>query len=243
MNVLVLNSGSSSQKSCLYEIGDTLPQDPPSCIWEGKIEWADDKAEYSIKNSRGACRKDLASVGSRAQVIEHLLQSLWSGETRAISGPSDIDVVGHRVVHGGPHHFEPTVVTAKVKSAMQGVLEARGEFEYVGAKPLGTGCDPNNPSAECTGVPVKKFRAAVVRPFLSGRMDAGVNMLIASGYTGQTTENFPPPTVDRHTGSGGGSHTLVCQRHPYLSVWTLAGLDASPARRLRAAKSRYRSGK
>jgi acetate kinase len=42
MNVLVLNSGSSSQKSCLYEIGDTAPDDPPDCVWEGKIEWAGD---------------------------------------------------------------------------------------------------------------------------------------------------------------------------------------------------------
>ncbi len=41
MNVLVLNSGSSSQKSCLYEIGDALPHDPPAAIWEGKIEWAE----------------------------------------------------------------------------------------------------------------------------------------------------------------------------------------------------------
>ena len=38
-------------------------------------------------------------------------------------------------------------------------LQARGEFEYVAAKPLGTGCLPN-PSAECVGVPVKEFRAA-----------------------------------------------------------------------------------
>ncbi|MGD0790719.1 MAG: acetate kinase [Terriglobales bacterium] len=121
MNVLVLNSGSSSQKSCLYEIGDTLPDDPPGCIWEGKIEWADDKAEYSIKNSRGVSRKDLTSVGSRAEAIERLLHSLWSGDTRAISGPSDIDVVGHRVVHGGPQHFEPSVVSAEVKSAIEGV--------------------------------------------------------------------------------------------------------------------------
>ena len=67
-------------------------------------------------------------------------------------------------------------------------LQVRGEFEYVGAKPLGTGCD--NVNAECTGIPVKEFRAAVMRPFLNGRMNAGVNMLIASGYTGQTTENF-----------------------------------------------------
>jgi hypothetical protein len=74
-------------------------------------------------------------------------------------------------------------------------LQARGEFEYVGAKPLGTGCDLSNLNAECTGVPVKEFRAAVVRPFLNGRMDAAVNMLIASDYSGQTTENFYPQTV------------------------------------------------
>jgi len=119
MNILVLNSGSSSQKSCLYEIGNALPPDPPVCLWEGKIEWADDKAEYSIKNFRGVSRKHLPAVGSRAEAIEHLLQTLWSGETQAISAPADIDVVGHRVVHGGLRHFEPTVVTERIKSAIE----------------------------------------------------------------------------------------------------------------------------
>ena len=166
MNVLVLNSGSSSQKSCLYQIGDTLPQDPPGCIWEGKIEWADGKAEYSIRNSRGVSRKNLPSVGSRAQAIERLLQSLWSGETQAISKPSDIDVVGHRVVHGGPQHFEPTVVTAEVKSAIQSVsvfapLHNRAELQgmEIVAKLLGpvpqiavfdTGFHHNMPLAAAT---------------------------------------------------------------------------------------------
>ncbi len=121
MNVLVLNSGSSSQKSCLYAIGDTLPDDPPASIWEGKIEWADDTAQYSIKNSRGVSRKDVTSGGSRGEDIERLLQNLWSGETQAISGPPEIDVVGHRVVHGGPQHFESAIVTAEVKSAIEGV--------------------------------------------------------------------------------------------------------------------------
>lgn len=68
-------------------------------------------------------------------------------------------------------------------------LEARGEFEYVGRKPLGTGCAPD-PNAQCVGVPVKEFRAAVVRPFLEGHLNLGLNMLIAGGYTGQTAENF-----------------------------------------------------
>ena len=134
MNVLVLNSGSSSQKSCVYEIGDKLPDDPPSCIWEGKIEWTDDQAEFSIKNSHGVSRKDQTSVGSREEAVERLLRSLWSGATRGISGASDIDVVGHRVVHGGPRYFEPVVVTAEVKSAIESVsvfapLHNRAELE------------------------------------------------------------------------------------------------------------------
>jgi hypothetical protein len=79
-------------------------------------------------------------------------------------------------------------------------LQARGEFEYVAAKPLGTGCDSVNPNAECIGVPVKEFRGAVVRPFLNSRLDAGVNFLIASGRTGQTTETFGSSTVSEVVG-------------------------------------------
>jgi Carboxypeptidase regulatory-like domain len=78
-------------------------------------------------------------------------------------------------------------------------FQARGEFEYVGKKPLGTGCLPDL-NAECTGTPVKEFRGAVVRPFMNGRVDAGVNFLIARGYTGQTTENFYPSDIQEVVG-------------------------------------------
>ncbi len=78
-------------------------------------------------------------------------------------------------------------------------LQARGEFEYVGTKPLGTGCLPNL-NAECTGTPVKEFRGAVVRPFMNGRLDAGVSFLIAGGYSGQTTENFYPSDIQEVVG-------------------------------------------
>ena len=78
-------------------------------------------------------------------------------------------------------------------------LQARGEFEYVGTKPLGTGCLPVLIN-QCTGTPVKEFRGALVRPFLNGRLTAGVNFLIASGYTGQTTENFYPSDIQEVVG-------------------------------------------
>jgi hypothetical protein len=68
------------------------------------------------------------------------------------------------------------------------------------AKPLGTGCNPANPNAECIGVPIKEFRASVARPFLNDRLNLGVNLLIASGYTGQTTQSFSPQTVQEVVG-------------------------------------------
>ncbi|MFY9841879.1 MAG: acetate kinase [Terriglobales bacterium] len=134
MKVLVLNSGSSSQKSCLYEIGDTLPDNPPNCLWQGKVEWVDDQTQYSIKNSDGVSVNDLAAVESRGEAVKRLLQSLWSGKTKAISSLSEIDVVGHRVVHGGPQYFEPAIVTPEVKSAIENVsafapLHNRAELE------------------------------------------------------------------------------------------------------------------
>jgi hypothetical protein len=79
-------------------------------------------------------------------------------------------------------------------------LQAKGEFEYVGAKPLGTGCDPSSLNLECTGMAVKEFRGALVRPFFNGRLDAGINFLLASGYTGQTTENFFPSEIQEVAG-------------------------------------------
>lgn len=74
-------------------------------------------------------------------------------------------------------------------------LQAKGEFEYVARKPLGTGCSPLNLSAECAGTPVKEFRGSLVRSFRNGRLDTGVNFLVASGYSGQTTENFYPSNI------------------------------------------------
>jgi len=72
-------------------------------------------------------------------------------------------------------------------------LQAKGEFEYVGRKVVGNGCNESNPNdltSYCLGVPNKEFRLALARPFLEGRINVGLNMMVASGYTGQTTENF-----------------------------------------------------
>jgi acetate kinase len=118
MKILVLNSGSSSQKSALYEIPAALPQNPPAPVWEGKIEWDGNHAEMQVQTSAGADVKHRLKVESRRHAIEELLTSLWSGEARVVSAPAEIDVVGHRIVHGGKEFEEATAITPQVKSAI-----------------------------------------------------------------------------------------------------------------------------
>ena len=118
MKILVLNSGSSSQKSCLYDIGKTLPEHPPAPAWEGKIEWDGNQAYIQAQNSQGAQLKDHVQVASRSHAIDQLLDTLWNGKLRVVSAPSEIDVVGHRIVHGGKDLDKATAVTPEVKSAI-----------------------------------------------------------------------------------------------------------------------------
>jgi len=118
MKILVLNSGSSSQKACLYEIGETLPDHPPLPLWDGRIEWSSGSATVSVKNAQGAVQKETLTVRAREEFMRHLLDTMDTGPARAISSLSEIDAVGHRVVHGGPHFKDPVVVTPEVRSAI-----------------------------------------------------------------------------------------------------------------------------
>jgi acetate kinase len=123
MKILTLNSGSSSQKTALYEIGDTLPVDPPACLWEGKIEWDGEEAKAQIENSRGVIRRYRVNGLSREETVKQLLGAIWDGETQSLVSASEIDVVGHRVVHGGPRYAEPIVIAPDVKAAISAASE------------------------------------------------------------------------------------------------------------------------
>jgi acetate kinase len=123
MKILVLNSGSSSQKACLYEIGDVLPDNPPSALWEGRIEWRGDTAEISVRTAKGASKKEKLKITSRELLVKDLLSTSWSGKTRSIASANEIDAVGHRVVHGGERFQDPVLITEDVYSALAGLSQ------------------------------------------------------------------------------------------------------------------------
>src|SRR5579859_675152 len=136
MKILVLNSGSSSQKSCVYEIGDSLPEEPSEPVWEAKIEWDESGAEIRVKNSKRAAVSERVEKGTRRQLMERLFRSLWEGPDRAVEKVSEIRVVGYRIVHGGGKFRDPVVINDEVKRAIASAsaiapLHNRAEIEGV----------------------------------------------------------------------------------------------------------------
>ena len=120
MKILILNAGSSSQKSCLYEVGDTLPEQPPDPLWEASVDWTHHQgfAEIKVKTASGAVLEEDIPIQERPKVIAQMLETLWQGDTKVIEQPSAIDVVGHRVVHGGQDYRESVRITPAVKAAI-----------------------------------------------------------------------------------------------------------------------------
>lgn len=120
MKILVLNAGSSSQKSSLYQLNEPLPEHPPTPLWEAKVDWTEHQgiAALKIVTSEGVVLQEALETDSRPDVMMHLLNTLWQGKTQVIEQLSEINAVGHRVVHGGEEYREATIVTPDVKAAI-----------------------------------------------------------------------------------------------------------------------------
>ena len=136
MKILVLNSGSSSQKSAVYEIGDTLPARAPDPLWQANVEWDGGLAEVRIRDSSGGEFKSRMKIESRKQALDYLFGTLRDGNLGGGAKFSGVDVVGHRVVHGGSKFEKPILVTREVKEAIASVsafapLHNRSELEGI----------------------------------------------------------------------------------------------------------------
>lgn len=125
MNILVLNAGSSSQKSCLYPFADDgLPATPLVPLWEGAIDWThtEGQAEIEVETGEGIRLKETLSNGDRPAVIQRLLSTLWQGETQVVADKSEIDAIGHRVVHGGQNYREAVRIDDTVKDKIRDLI-------------------------------------------------------------------------------------------------------------------------
>src|SRR5579884_3948299 len=109
MKILVLNSGSSSQKSAFFELGSDVSAESVPPLWEGRLEWDGNTETLSIRNPHGKKIKKQEEVppDKRHGSVAAMLQNLWSGPTAVLRAGDDVEAIGHRIVHGGPKLTEP----------------------------------------------------------------------------------------------------------------------------------------
>lgn len=117
MNIFVINSGSSSIKYQLFK----MPSEDPICT--GLVE------RIGLENSiithkvftngeEKVVKRTLDLADHEAGMVEvgHLLTEPGIG---VIQNPEEIDIVGHRVVHGGESFSATTIITPKVKEEIK----------------------------------------------------------------------------------------------------------------------------
>ena len=117
MNILVINSGSSSIKYQLFK----MPAKQPVC--SGLVERIGIEGSF-IKHvvfSGGEKRtvEKEAFIASHAEALNQVLTLLINGEYAVIASLEDIAAVGHRVVHGGENFADATLVTDEVKQEIK----------------------------------------------------------------------------------------------------------------------------
>jgi acetate kinase len=118
MNILVLNAGSSSLKASLYQLTTTdWPIDPMLPLWTGQIDRHSEQATtLKVTTATGRSIQTETINTNYSTDLQHLLNSLWQGETQVITNITEIDIVGHRVVHGGSQYHQPILINAQVQA-------------------------------------------------------------------------------------------------------------------------------
>ena len=126
MNVLVLNSGSSSLKFQLFATDlDRIAQNNDQRLCRGQIERIGGEAIISVQTRRGQRQKVTAPLPDISASLDYLVRWIASeaaGVTE-VRSLADIHAVGHRVVHGGELFAESTLITDEVLKGIEECID------------------------------------------------------------------------------------------------------------------------
>ncbi|MBE9111766.1 acetate kinase [Nodosilinea sp. LEGE 07298] len=123
MKILVLNAGSSSHKSCLFDLSQGAESAAPQPLWRAALDWThqQDKVELSASGA-GESIQQVLPVADKAAGLEAMVKTLVDGPTQVLESLSAIDAVGHRVVHGGREYIDSVRIDDQVKAAIQRLI-------------------------------------------------------------------------------------------------------------------------
>jgi len=117
MNIFVVNSGSSSIKYELIE----MPSEKVVCSGIVERVGKDDAdiIHKTYKDGKEQVKKQQMKIADHAEGLKEVAALLTNKEIGVIKDVSEIDVVGHRVVHGGETFTATTIITQEVKDKIK----------------------------------------------------------------------------------------------------------------------------
>ncbi len=114
MKILVLNCGSSSIKYALYNMDDK------SVMTSGGAERVGlDNAFVKVKLANGEKKQIMHDIPEHTEGVKFIFSLLTDPEIGVIKDLSEIDAVGHRMVHGGEKFNQSVVLTDEVLAAFE----------------------------------------------------------------------------------------------------------------------------
>jgi acetate kinase len=118
MKILVLNSGSSSVKFQFMRMEDEC------LLAKGIVEKIGSSDAVVTYQPEGRTRiREIREVLNHSVAIEMVLNLLLSPQHGVIGQKSEIDGIGHRVVHGGEDFSESVLITDKVKATIRKCIQ------------------------------------------------------------------------------------------------------------------------
>jgi acetate kinase len=126
MNVLVLNSGSSSLKFQLIATDlDRIKANADSRLLRGEVERIGGEAIVTLQKNRGSRQTLTAPLRDIAAALDFVLRWIVSDQSglAEVRGPADVHGVGHRVVHGGERFSESVVINDDVLKGIEECIE------------------------------------------------------------------------------------------------------------------------
>lgn len=113
MNLLIINSGSSSIKFQLIE----MPSQ--SLVCSGMVERIGDEDAILNYKTKKHHIQYTEVIHTHKEGLEHIVDLLVDPEKGVIRKAEEVQIVGHRVVHGGNSFSDTTLITTEVKNEIQ----------------------------------------------------------------------------------------------------------------------------
>ena len=114
--VLTLNSGSSSLKFALFDTGPT-----PSAMARGEVEDLGSSPHLLVRDAAGTTLLDKHWQDHLPDSFATVLAAILAFTDTQL-GRDRLAAVGHRIVHGGPNHTAPVLVTPKLLSGLEALI-------------------------------------------------------------------------------------------------------------------------